>query len=51
MQALLVAYWPRTMNEKATPQPQLVRWIIGLPVGLFAALSSLCRAFDFCGRT
>lgn len=26
------------MTEKATPQPKLVRWIIGLPVALFAVL-------------
>ena len=26
------------MNEIATKKPRLVRWIIGLPVGLFALL-------------
>ena len=26
------------MTEIATPKPKLVRWIIGLPVGLFAVL-------------
>lgn len=26
------------MTEQATPQPKLVRWLIGLPVGLFALL-------------
>jgi len=26
------------MTDKATPKPKLVRWIIGLPVALFAVL-------------
>lgn len=29
---------PTTAPDKATPQPKLVRWIIGIPVALFAVL-------------
>ena len=33
------------MNDVATKKPKLVRWIIGLPVGLFAVLMLISQIF------
>lgn len=33
--------------EKAKPQPKLVRWIIGLPVALFALLMLVSQVFFY----
>ena len=35
------------MNDKATPQPKLVRWIIGLPVALFGLLMFGSQVFFY----